>query len=74
VAGASKLDLIELASRCVSIWDAFLGKTICPAIPRVFDPRGLGVLGARRCRFSARELARPPIDYQATPSFFDAAH
>jgi hypothetical protein len=46
VSGDSKLDLIELVSRCVSIWDAFLGETLFFVDPRVFDPRGLGVLGA----------------------------
>lgn len=49
VAGDDKLDLIELASRCVSIWDAFLGETLCPWAPTIFDPRGM-VEGARARR------------------------
>jgi len=58
VAGDSKLDLVELAGRCVSIWDAFLGETLCPWTPRVFDPRGM-TEGGRARRALSPERARP---------------
>jgi hypothetical protein len=45
VAGDDKLDLIELANRCVALWDAYLSKTLCPWSSKVFDPCGM-VMGA----------------------------
>lgn len=48
VAGDDKLDLVELAARCVSIWDGFLGETLCPWAPGGFDLRSLVLLHARR--------------------------
>lgn len=41
VAGDSKLDLVELAGRCITIWDGFLEKTLCPWFPKDFDPLGM---------------------------------
>jgi len=49
VAGDEKLDLVELTGRCVSIWDGFLGETLCPWAPGIFDLHGLARgLHARR--------------------------
>lgn len=59
VAGDDKLDdLIELAGRCVSVWDAFLGETLCPWAPTIFDPRGMAD-GARARWNMSSERARP---------------
>ncbi|WP_230461039.1 hypothetical protein [Burkholderia ubonensis] len=60
VAGDSKLDLVELAGRCVSIWDGFLGETLCPWTPRVFDPRGMAEgAHARWILMRAQSRAKP---------------
>ncbi|MFL9959403.1 hypothetical protein PQR65_39185 [Paraburkholderia nemoris] len=41
LAGADKFDLIELAGRWFSIWDAFLGEMICLWTPAAFNPLGM---------------------------------
>jgi|GEM_PF-1619977 len=49
VAGDDKFDLIELAGRCVLIWNVFLDETLCPWAPASFDPARIAE-GARARR------------------------
>lgn len=59
VAGDEKLDLIVLAGRCITIWDRFLGETLCPWTPRAFDLRGMaeGAESRRRATQGRRPRA-----------------
>jgi hypothetical protein len=65
VAGEHKLDLVELAGRCVSIWDGFLGETLCPWTPNTFDPRGMAE-GARARQALSPERVRSGVKPSST--------
>lgn len=62
-AEGSKLDLIQLAGHCFSIWDGGLSETLCPWTPSVFEPCGIAEGGAarRNCQQGhARQRAKLP--------------